>query len=58
MNKERFKGRVAEIKGKVKEMTGKLIKNAELEKQGQLEKTEGKHHEHIADLKVGLKQTD
>jgi uncharacterized protein YjbJ (UPF0337 family) len=42
MNKDQVKGRVEEAKGAVKEQTGKVIGNPDLEAEGTVDKATGK----------------
>jgi uncharacterized protein YjbJ (UPF0337 family) len=42
MNKDQLKGRATEVKGKVKEATGKAVGNPRLQGEGNAEKNAGK----------------
>ena len=55
MNKDQVKGRVKEAEGMVKEITGKLVVNTELEEKGKLEKTVGKPVETVPQIFVDQK---
>ena len=56
MNKDQVKGRTEEVKGKVKQATGKLVGNKTLEQKGRIEKTLGKAQAGYGDLKDDLKK--
>jgi len=56
MSKNQVKGRLKEAEGKVKEVTGKLVGNEDLEHKGKEEKIAGKHHAALADLKEDIKK--
>jgi len=55
MNKDQTKGRIEEAKGKVKEVTGNLIGNDELELKGKIQKSGGKAQAAYGDLKEDIK---
>ena len=55
VNKDQVKGRTREAKGKVKEVTGSLVGNANLETRGKIEKNLGKVQAKIGDIKQDLK---
>jgi uncharacterized protein YjbJ (UPF0337 family) len=55
MNKDQAKGRLEEAKGKVKEVTGNLVGNDELELKGKLQKSGGKAQAAYGDLKENIK---
>lgn len=55
MNKDQTHGRIAEVKGKVKEVAGKLVGNKEMEIKGTLQNTKGKVQAAIGDAKENLK---
>jgi uncharacterized protein YjbJ (UPF0337 family) len=57
MNKDQTQGRIDEAKGKVKEVTGKLVGNDELELKGKIQKSGGKVQATYGDLKQDLKDT-
>lgn len=56
MNKDQVKGRVKEAEGTVKEVTGKVVGNRNLEERGKVEKTIGKVQAGLGDLKEDLKK--
>ena len=51
MNKDQVKGRVEQAKGAVKEATGKIVGNKNLEGEGKVEKATGKAQAGYGDLK-------
>lgn len=55
MNKDQVKGRINEAKGIVKEVTGKVMGNKELEIEGKIQKTSGKGQVGFGDLKENIK---
>lgn len=55
MNKEQFKGRFEEAKGAVKEATGKMTGNEELEIKGQVQKQAGKVQAGVGDVEEEVK---
>jgi uncharacterized protein YjbJ (UPF0337 family) len=55
MNKDQTKGRIEEAKGKVKEVTGNLVGNDELELKGKIQKSGGKVQAAYGDLKEDIK---
>ena len=55
MNKDQIQGRAEQAKGVVKEVTGKVIGNKELEIEGKIEKTTGKVQSSLGDAKEKLK---
>ncbi len=59
MNKDQIKGRVEEAKGKVKvkEFTGKLLDNDDMELEGNLQKNVGKVKAGFGDLKEDIKKS-
>ena len=57
MNKDQIKGRVEEAKGNVKEVTGKLLDNDEMELKGNLQKNVGKAKAGFGDLKEDIKKS-
>jgi uncharacterized protein YjbJ (UPF0337 family) len=57
MNKDQIQGRVEQVKGAVKEATGKVIGNKELEVEGRIDKTTGKVQSGFGDVKEKLKDT-
>jgi uncharacterized protein YjbJ (UPF0337 family) len=56
MNKEQVKGRYEEAKGKVKEVTGKMVGNEKLELRGKVQKNAGKVKAGLGDLGEEIKQ--
>jgi uncharacterized protein YjbJ (UPF0337 family) len=56
MNKDQVKGRFEEAKGKVKEVSGNLLGDDELELEGNIEKNVGKVRAGFGDLKDDLKK--
>jgi uncharacterized protein YjbJ (UPF0337 family) len=56
MSKKQFEGHAKEAKGKIKEVTGKLVGNERLEEKGKAEKIAGKHEAARADLKEDIKK--
>lgn len=58
MNKDQVKGRVTETKGTVKEATGKLLDDKELEIEGNIQKNAGKAQSAFGDLKKDIKDDD
>lgn len=57
MNKDQMKGRVKEIKGTIKEVTGKAVGNKDLESKGDIQKTAGKVQAGYGDLKKNIGKT-
>lgn len=57
MNKDQAKGRVKEIQGKAKEITGKLIGDKAMEFKGKLERAGGKGQGLYGDVKANLKKS-
>jgi uncharacterized protein YjbJ (UPF0337 family) len=56
MNKNQVKGRADEAKGKVKEVTGKVLGNKRMETEGKVEKQSGKTEAAYGDLKRDVKK--
>ena len=56
MTSTHLKGHVKEAEGKIKEVTGKLVGNENLEAKGKAEKIAGKHEAARADLKEDIKK--
>ncbi len=50
MNKEQVKGRIEEATGKVKEVTGHVVGNKDLEDKGSRQKNTGKARADVGDL--------
>ena len=55
MNKDQVKGRTEQVKGSVKETTGKVVGNKKLESEGQIDKATGKARADYGDLKEDVK---
>jgi uncharacterized protein YjbJ (UPF0337 family) len=55
MNKNQVKGRVEEVMGKVKEVTGSIVGNKSLEFEGIVQKNAGKIQADLGDVKSSLK---
>ena len=51
MNKDQVAGRAEELKGKIKEETGKIVGNENLEAEGKLDKLTGKAQAALGDGK-------
>lgn len=51
MNRHQLTGRISQARGKVKEMTGRLLGNKPLEEKGRVEKTSGRIQAGYGDLK-------
>ena len=56
MNKDQVKGRVEEVKGAIKEKTGRVTGNPDLEDRGTLEKAVGKTQKTYGDVKEQVKE--
>lgn len=56
MNRDQVKGRTAQMEGQIKETTGKVVGNKELEEKGKLQKRIGKVRSGFGDLKEDLKE--
>lgn len=54
MNKDQIKGRVEEVAGEAKKVTGKLVGNKNLEEKGRAEKAAGKARAVYGDVKNEL----
>jgi uncharacterized protein YjbJ (UPF0337 family) len=54
--KNRAKGKLGEVKGKAKEVTGKVIRDPELEAEGKVDKTIGKGQKKLGDIQKALKK--
>ena len=57
MNKDQAKGRVKEVQGKAKEVTGKLSGDQTMELKGKLERAGGKGQGLYGDVKANLKKS-
>ena len=55
MNKDQVKGRAEQVKGSVKETTGKVVGNKKLESEGEIDKATGKARADYGDLKEDVK---
>ena len=55
MNKDQVKGRAEQVKGSVKEATGKVVGNEKLEAEGKIDKVAGKTQAIYGDLKEDVK---
>lgn len=55
MNKDQTNGRIAEAKGKVKEVAGKIVGNKDLELKGKIQNTQGKVQAAFGDAKSDVK---
>ena len=55
MNKDQVKGRVEEAKGAVKETTGKIVGNKDLEAKGMVQKVAGKTQAGYGEVKEKVK---
>jgi uncharacterized protein YjbJ (UPF0337 family) len=57
MNKDQLEGRFEEMKGSIKEVTGKLVGDKTLEAKGITEKNLGKVQENLGDVKQDVKDS-
>ncbi|HSH40881.1 MAG TPA: CsbD family protein [Arenicellales bacterium] len=57
MNKNQIKGRINKAKGQVKEVTGRVIGNKELEQKGSAQKAGGKVESGYGDVKEDIKDS-
>jgi uncharacterized protein YjbJ (UPF0337 family) len=48
--KDNAEGKMHQVKGKVKETVGKIVKNRDLESEGKVENVEGKVQEKIGEI--------
>ena len=55
MNKDQVKGRVEEAKGAVKQQTGKIVGNPDLEAEGAVDKAAGKVQKNYGDANEKVK---
>jgi uncharacterized protein YjbJ (UPF0337 family) len=55
MNKDQVNGHIEEAKGKVKEVTGKVVGNKEMELKGNVQKNIGKAQAGVGDIKEDIK---
>lgn len=56
MNQDQVEGRVEEGKGKVKEVTGKVIGDKKMEMEGNVQKNIGKTQKGYGDIKQDIKE--
>jgi uncharacterized protein YjbJ (UPF0337 family) len=56
MNKDQVDGRVGEVKGKVKEVTGQILGDKPMEVEGNIQKNIGKAQAGFGDLKKDIKE--
>ena len=57
MNKDQFKGRVEEAKGRVKEVVGKAVGNKRVEAEGDVDQVAGKVQKTYGDAKNEVKKS-
>ncbi len=57
MNKDQFKGRAKQAKGKVREITGKLLRDKSLEEKGRVQKIGGKIQAGYGNFKDDLQKS-
>jgi uncharacterized protein YjbJ (UPF0337 family) len=57
MNKSQVKGRVEQVKGKIKKTTGAIVGSKKLEQRGRAEEIAGKIEANLGDLKDHLKKS-
>lgn len=57
MNKDQVKGRVHEVKGTIKEATGKLVGDETLEAKGNVQKNLGKVQGKLGDIRQDVKDS-
>jgi len=58
MNKDQVQGRVEEAKGAIKQTTGRVIGNPDLEDRGTIEKVGGKIQKTFGDVKEQVKDAN
>ena len=56
MNKNQVEGRLEEVKGSIKEATGKVVGSNKLKAEGQADKIAGKVQANVGDAKEKVKQ--
>lgn len=56
MNKDQVKGRVEDVKGKIKEATGKAVGNDRLTTEGKIDQVAGKTQANVGDAKETVKK--
>ncbi len=49
--RDEAEGKIRQVKGKTKEIVGRIFKNSDLEAEGQVENFEGKAQEKVGDVK-------
>jgi uncharacterized protein YjbJ (UPF0337 family) len=57
MNKAQVKGRVEQVKGKIKKTTGTIVGSKKLEQKGRAEEIAGKIEANVGDLKDDLNKS-
>jgi uncharacterized protein YjbJ (UPF0337 family) len=57
MNEDQVKGRIREVKGKVKKAVGKAVGNKELEKEGTAQKAHGKLQAAFGDVREDISKS-
>jgi uncharacterized protein YjbJ (UPF0337 family) len=57
INKDQVKGRLEEVKGTIKEATGKLVGDKTLEAKGNIQKNLGKVQAKFGDVKQDVKES-
>ena len=57
MNKDQSKGSIRQVKGQIKETTGKVFGDKSLENKGKAEKVTGKIQKNYGNLKEDIKDT-
>lgn len=57
MNKNQIKGGFEQAKGQVKQVTGRIVGNKELEEKGRLQKTGGNVQSEYGDVKEDVKDS-
>ncbi len=56
MNKDQVDGRIGEGKGKIKEVTGKVLGDKKMEVEGNVQKNVGKVQKGMGDMKQDIKE--
>jgi uncharacterized protein YjbJ (UPF0337 family) len=57
MNKDQFRGRIKEAKGKLKKVAGKVASNKDLERKGKIQNASGKVQAKYGDLREDVKKS-
>lgn len=57
MNKNQIKGRIEQAKGQMKQVTGRIVGNNELEQKGRTQKAGGKVQSGYGDVKKDIKDS-